>query len=313
MPLPSLAIVETPLQLLCAYEAMDGSGDSCVVLRLTGVGRNDLQTRELASRLGMRCTLISAPVGKPFMLLRGLWHLRKVLMRRYGAIYLGSYFSGFIRTVGRLVRGPLVLLDDGMATLLAQTEMRRKGEAYALFTFIDVVPIPGQKCERHDFSKTREEFGGLDRLLQGRCFIGQPLVRNGLLDEREYLSLVVRASDGADRLSYIAHRAEPEVLLERIAELPGVTVIKHDLLVELVMLSERVVPRIVYSCCSTSLLTLAALFPAMETIALIPDSLRGHPKLPHLDDIVVALQGSSKVVRVESGWESNTDRKQKCG
>lgn len=294
----SLAIVETPLQLLCAFEALDRETEGTVILRLTGAGRNDAQTMELAARLGVECLTVNAPVGNRFALLKAVVALRRLMGTRYRAIYLGSYFSRFIRIVSMFFRGRRVFLDDGMATLLSQQVMREKSQNFPLFTFFDVSPLPGQACERHSFSRIRAKFQVNGR--GGGYFIGQPLVEKEMLDSEAYKALVETAArDYGNRLSYVPHRTEEAERLTDIRNIPGVQIVEFKSAVEIELLELGCSPHAIYSCCSTALMTLSKLFPESKSVAYMPATLFADSRVRHACEIEQAMlaTGHIRVVR----------------
>lgn len=290
----SLAVVETPLQLLCAYEALEGNG--WVILRLTGVGRNDRQTLSLAEELGMRYKAVNAPPRKPLAMLFAIWAMRRLLFRKYQAVYLGSYFSRFIRSIAVFLRGPVFILDDGVATLLAQTSMQYSSKRSSIFTFLPVRPLSGQTCIKHSFERLRERFQASERKCLGAYFIGQPLVEKGMVDESSYLALLQCClKEAGGKMEYIAHRAESEVILKKVGTFPGLTVRMIDFPVELYFLTKVPPPELVYSCISTALFSLSMILPNSRIEARPLNSLNGNPKAPHVGDILQAMKESERI------------------
>lgn len=294
MSLSKLAIVESPLQLLCAYEALGNSKGNHIILRLTGVGKNDQQTQNLAKQLKLRCFVINAPVGQLPVLFMALWRSRSLLCQRYHAVYLGSYFSRFIRVIGQFARGPIFLLDDGMATILAQKKMACKKKPYSLFTFFDVVPLESQIRIRHSFRRVRSAFTISEN--SGSYFIGQPLVEEGLMSLLQYEDIVSQAlNDCGGMLTYVVHRAESDLRVDKIKNIFGISVLYPNSNIELEFLLNSQAPKKIYSCCSTALITLKILFPESMVISYIPITLMENTTQTHLMDIVSTIQTLGEV------------------
>lgn len=296
-----LAVVETPLQLLCAYEALEDNRNAYTILRLTGAARNDKQVLTLARQLNLRCITVKVPPRQPWAMLRAIWTLRHLLLRNYEVVYLGSYFSRFIRSIALLFRGPVFILDDGVATLLAQTKIQNSRQFDSIYTFLPVKPLQGQTCIRHSFERLAARFRSPDTACIGTYFIGQPLVENGLVNENRYHSLIrdcVKESN--DTIIYIAHRAESEYYLKKLGDIPGIAVQYVDVPVELYFLMEVPPPKIVYSSISTALFSLSLLLPDSKIEAKPLSDLYNNVRVPHALEIIKAMKESNRIHVTES-------------
>ena len=280
---------------MCAFEALAEKHSSVIVLRLTGVGRNDVHTQALADFLGLKCFMLKAPVrGGGARMIASMWALRSLLFRQYDEIYLGSYFSRFIRLVARFFRGEKFFLDDGVATLLSLKEMEKRGESHSIFTFFDITPLRNQTYVRHSFENLRRRF---DIAEGGDCyFIGQPLPQKGLVGMDEYLNLVTKAADACDSvLYYIPHRVETDELVEQVATLDRVSVMRMETAIEVELLRKGRSPRAIYASYSTALLTLSTLFPRATVVSLIPGSLTDCDDVPHIKEIQDAFRSFGRI------------------
>ena len=295
-----LAVVETPLQLLCAYEALEDNRGDYIILRLTGAVRNDKQILTLARELNLCCITVKVPPRKPLAMLRAVWTLRHLLLRNYEVVYLGSYFSRFIRSIALFFRGPVFILDDGVATLLAQTKMQNSRKYNSIYTFLPVNPLPGQTCVRHSFKRLAARFRSPKKTCLGTYFIGQPLVEKGLISEILYHSLLrdcVKTADGA--MIYLAHRAESDYSLKKIGGIPGIVVQQVDLPVELYFLMEVPPPKVIFSCISTALFSLSLLLPDSRIEAKPLRSLYNNSRVPHAVEIISAMKASARIYVTE--------------
>ncbi|WMN61180.1 hypothetical protein NI389_07285 [Pseudoalteromonas xiamenensis] len=120
----SLFIVETPLQLMCAYEAIMGKhkDNYVLVLRESGAGNNDEQMTRVAQLLQLEYIKCKVHIDSVFRdTLKELFTLTRLLCVKYQELYLGSYFSRWQMMLRRVIRfNKLNLMDDGVATFLAQ-------------------------------------------------------------------------------------------------------------------------------------------------------------------------------------------------
>lgn len=287
--MPKIGIfVETPLQLLCAFEAMElrgGGKEIQLFLRATGRGRNDKQLIETARILGLDFKLIRFNVKATLLdRARLLLVIISLLSSKYDEVYFGSFFSGFFRILARHIRSKKTFyLDDGMATLLAQRSMKAGG-AKDLFTFFNIEPLPGQEVIMHGFEGLKKKIG----YSRGNeaYFIGQPLVDYGYLNVDEYCACVkdaVRKVCGGD-LYYVPHRHESEAMQSRISGIDGVSLREVATPIELYFISSGIYPRFIFSFSSTALVSIKLIYPDCTSISYFIDYKNYSPRT-HIEDI----------------------------
>lgn len=265
----ALIIVESSFQLLCAYEVISRYQlDYVLVVRMTGVGRNDEQLKQTAAALGVKCVEIVVRVNKLGLDMLTVWpRLLPIFARRYRHLFLGSYFSGFIRVLRRGLRADHIwILDDGLATLLAQAEMARSSQIHDLVTCLQLSELPGQTVLHHRL----ESVIALNPVdyTDGSLFIGQPFVEMGMMRSEDYNAILAasRASSPA-RITYIPHRVED---VERVAALQrtfDLDIHYPPTCIELDLVRGGRIPRRVFSVMSTAAFTIARMFP--ETMVTI--------------------------------------------
>jgi len=279
MPKPgdrALIIVESSFQLLCAYEVISRYRLNYVlVLRMTGVGRNDEQLLQTASALGVSCVPIVARVHR--LAADMLWagpKLLPLLMRRYQHLFLGSYFSRFLRMLRRGVQARHTwILDDGLATLEAQADMAKSGRIQDLATCLELPELPGQTILHHKL----ESIVGLNPIeyTDRSLFIGQPFVELDMMRARDYEDILAFSRETSkSRLTYIPHRAESA---ERIAGLQrafDMDIHYPPTCIELDLVRNGEVPRQTFSVMSTAAFTIARMFPG-TTVTIFPAPLEG--------------------------------------
>lgn len=278
MPHPRAAIiVETPLQLLCGYEAQgheEGAAD--IYIRLSGRGRNDQQLLSMVEEMFPIFETVDAPLRS--LRIRS-WAVFKMAIKlyrgRYERVYLGSYFSGFQRSVAKLyLQAETIFLDDGMATLLAQEKIAAMGDKVApkVFSFFDLDPLPGQGVVKHEFERLRKipvrETGKAD-LDRAAVFVGQPLVERGYVSKNTYLSAIRYAKKEArDRwLYYIPHRHEDGTIASMVNAIAGCSTIELDSCLEWYFLRNSAEPSAIFGFSSTALVTMPKLFPKVRSVA----------------------------------------------
>lgn len=272
----ALILVESSFQLLCAYETISRySLDYVLALRMTGVGRNDEQLKRTAAALGVRYVEVVARVQKIGFDMLSAWPiLLPLLTRRYKHLFLGSYFSRFIRILRRGVRAERIwIIDDGLATLLAQAEMVKSGVTYDLVTCLELPELPNQTILHHKLESilALNSVNYTDRSL----FIGQPFVEMSMMRKEDYDDILAASREASkSRLTYVPHRAENA---ERVAVLQrsfDVDIQYPITCIELDLVREGKIPRQVFSVMSTAAFTIARMFPE-TTVTIFPSLLEG--------------------------------------
>ncbi len=252
-----LAWVESPLQLIAAAEFAAAQGRAIdVAFRLSG----PQMSTTARALLDLRAPFATcAPYyGIPWGLLAD---------RRHWVI--GDGLSGqFQFAMSTLGARSVTLLDDGIMTIQlaralagtapyarpGQPESRRRAllasltrdrllavaarESLTMFTAFAGHPAI-RDLERLGISVAEDDFGWLRAharpvtLPSTRVVLGAAAVADGTIAADPYLDWVRMAAEGD--AAYLPHRREPEPVLARIAALPGVTVVRTGLPVELAL------------------------------------------------------------------------------
>lgn len=300
-----LIIVESPLQLLCANEAIRYF--SCqyeLYLRISGNERNDEQLINTAQLLNLEYKLFILNAEKSRLsdlASYGAFIIRKSVISRYRKIFLGSYFSKNLRMIAKIfeIRGtPIVYLDDGMATLLAQKLMHINGRASTLFTFFQVCAQDNQVVIKHSFDFLKASFPG-EKKLMGTYFVGQKLIEVGLCEDSDYFRVIQKAAHRhPEGLTYVPHRGENAHTISTIANIRNVKILDCDVCLELYFLKNNIEPRIVYACSSTALFTLPKLFNKTQLYWI--DCTKIYTKaVPHLNEINNAIRCHDRILKVD--------------
>lgn len=292
------AIVETPLQLLCAIEAKHYYDDQnfSIVVRYTARGKNDEQIRKILLDLDVTAIEVNFPSSGHFF--RKYLNLIVVALRlrsNVKVLFLGSAFSKFQRTLASLVRFEhLWYLDDGFATLSYDSKSHRPKLKANLFTMFDdwqfargVTVVPNQ------FSWLRSQVKSINS--SKSYFIGQPLVEREFLTLSDYLHLIqfsLKHCQG--NLVYIPHRVECDEVLEKLCKIEGLKIEKVEGSVEWYFIVNGLYPKNVYGINSTALFTLSKIFPETKVFYFSCD-FKNYPNMDHLKKIESCLEGSKKL------------------
>lgn len=266
----ALAWVESPLQVLTAaewahrYRAATG-GSTAIAYRISDP--QVVSTVEALHRMGAPFSRFEPYVGIPWMLLAASRHW-----------VIGDPLSGQFRAAAAVLPRPrrVTVVDDGAMVVHAmraiagevdysrpgQTESRTKvllgglsaermrGLARAgrveLFTVFEAAADPARRSgvavTTDDFGWLREAAGGVDapaiRLPHHRIVLGSARVVDGLLRAERYLAWV-RGLAEERPITYLPHRRETPALVDAVSALTGVSVVRADLPVELVLAGNR--------------------------------------------------------------------------
>lgn len=295
-----LVIVETPFQLLCAYEYLRKHPTNfSLYIRKSGVGSNDQQMSAMVRDLNIQVTkeLLVRPGRKSDYLLATLGFLFSGL-HCYDKVVLGSFFSGFQKMLSSVaLKKEVVLLDDGVATLLADRIISERGSKYSIFSIFDLNRENYINYDINRFDSIAGEYDCRVNKDYAVFFIGQKLVDIGAVDMAAYIRVLesaVRESSGAI-VHYIPHRTESSACLEFVKGVAGLQLLRADVAVEYFLLRNKWYPLKIYSVNSTALFTLASLFPNALSVAMIPSTLKAQMFVHH-DLIMKSFEQHKSIV-----------------
>ena len=295
-----LIVVETPFQLLCAYEySRKNPAAISLYVRNSGVGSNDQQMSAMVRdlKLQVKKEFLVRPGNKIDYFLSVLGFLFSGF-HRYDKVVLGSFFSGFQKMLSSIVqKKEVILLDDGVATLLADKIISERGGGYSVFSIFDLDKSNYVNYELNRFDSIAGEYDCRENEEYAVFFVGQKLVDIGAMDMVAYVRVLesaVRESSGSV-VHYIPHRTESAECLEYVKKVKGLQLLHADVAVEYFMLRNKWRPRKIYSVNSTALFTLASLFPDAKAIAMIPTTLKTQMFVHH-DLIMKSFERHKSIV-----------------
>lgn len=258
-PMPVVAWVESPLQLVGAAEwAAEHRRRIAVAGRLTP------QMPETADELIARGALLGecAPyLGIPWKMLSrhkhwlvgdgysGQFRAAVSILRPERITFLddGANAIDFARTlVGRRSFSRPGVVERGLATRLAPFALDRiatRGRAgrvdfFTAFSFgeplLAELAERGYTVSRHGFAWTRRTARAYITRTAGRILLGSARPIDGRMPLAEYLDWV-RLEAARAPVTYLPHRRETEAQLDAIAAIPGVSIDRQSLPVEMVL------------------------------------------------------------------------------
>lgn len=285
-----VAIVESPLQFLSAMEVCESPTLFCY---------DSATMRDFVEKLPLSfLSGVNVEWGLPA--LSTFVSAENVLV---GDLNSGSFQQLLVRARGKIPA--LTVVDDGRATItsfesvVSKTPLVRSRVSNSVartalghvasrilythaqrghitwFTALSLndslhtrVENAGVRIKSHSFSTIRS-FPWDDLPTSGPFVIGSAMVADGLIDENSYFCWLENL--GLDQFAYIAHRRENSAFLNRVRSIPGATVYKAGLPVE-IRLSQADTGSEVYSLPTTAAETLPLTMSAPKiTSTFVPD------------------------------------------
>lgn len=294
---PSLFIIQTPFQAMCAINAIRQLkiDDYELQLHLHRATENrNKQTVELVERYGLTYKVVkTVPIG--FFKLIEIFYKRN---GRFNRVFLGThlYHDGYYYALKVLrERGNLVLLDDGTATLtLLKGDYKVTGKSAVymsvykavaklckikinnLFTVYKGVDHSIWNIAYNDISKLRQNvLPTTDRVV---FFIGvcnSDYVERWGVPESDFKKMLsdilkrVKMSNPSDKIIYIPHGRDKSMFTKTICEEIEIEYKPSDVNVENYILSLNITPHIIYGFTSSALYNLKMIFPESNVLNIV--------------------------------------------
>ncbi|MDQ7994128.1 MAG: hypothetical protein REI45_15770, partial [Propionicimonas sp.] len=226
MTAATLALVESPVQLLHTLEWCHSTGAAADTMVAVLAPRDEASRRQLRAMLGFAdeegIDATWFDPRRPAELPGALVRLRRAVSRA-DRLLVGDPFSGLIRALLPVARaGDVVVLDDGTATIdftarladrrpLARWDARPgglggrlrdrlgshagafyapgNGRRVSTFTVMPGTSLPGLVRQQNGYEWTRRRFSHPE-VVGGTDVVGSSLVESGVVDEAAYLAVV---------------------------------------------------------------------------------------------------------------------------
>lgn len=271
----ALIIVESPLQLLCAYECITYFNlNYTLYIRLTNNELNNQQLKNITKELNLQ--------NSNFFLLdakRNFLNLVKIIKllviykkNNYDMYVLGDYLSTFLKVFSKTIDSKkIVLLDDGVATFKIQMILKKYNLPLSLFTIFDIEAIEHQQIFTNHFSAIQNKYKSEENK-KVDIFIGGKLVDLKIVTLDVYLAILNKIVENSEtgKLFYFPHRGTSQFVLDEIISIDGIELIYPDVSVEFYLLREKIYPKNIYSVLSTALFSLSIIFKHAKVIAYKP-------------------------------------------
>jgi hypothetical protein len=300
----AILMVASPLQLLCAIEAIlyFRLENYFLIVNASKSAYNEKQMVALLREFKLSNYFLMTKTGRgAFWKFVQIYYRLRRTYYRYG--FIGENGPAFRSLCFSLKPSKIYVLDDGIASFEAQRDIcspslgylwrsrfgKLRAYRYALvgmttkqpknigfFSAILKRSIMGEQVITHKFenvitycSRSSQDFKQAytkDKII----FVDTPLITTQLLSEeycRKLYKFAIGLYGAVGVLMFRSHRSQPEEELRRLVDSDGIEFVPNHRPVELDFISGGV-PAMVVGTISTSLLTLKALFPSLQIVSL---------------------------------------------
>lgn len=270
----ALVLVESPFQLLCAYEAVNFFNlDYDLYVRVSRFELNNAQVKNIVEDLGMTnvCYLDFSVKKDFFTKFKMLSFIIWARFKNYDYYILGDYLSNFMKQFAKInPNKKIILLDDGVATHKIQRELKADSLFLTLFTMFDVVQINNQKKYVNRFEYLKKLYAKPKYTTD--IFIGAQLVDLDILPLEVYIDVIKLAIKNSknEKIIYFPHRRTSKEVMDEITSINNIEVIFPDTAIEHYLLKNAIAPKKIYSILSTALFSLSIIFEKANIIAYKP-------------------------------------------
>lgn len=312
-----LVLVAAPLQALAAFEYLRSSPQNKYRLlvmtpeEMSGPRFQLLKTLEILDFED--AILIPATPVKAlcFLLVRQFRLSLRLVFTTDFTVVIGDFRNRFMRLIGRIAGGKRVLIDDGLATLDAIHEIRKKEKTYQLgnWEWTIFTCFFGNAVSKNIQPNKLSHVAGLNKkskvIDDQQCwFLGGKMSERGAIGLDDELSLMREinaywANQGV-ALTYVAKRTSSEKKLEMLVGM-GIECRSFELPVELELLMRDHLPRYICSFGSSATATINHLYPELvQTIIEIPARLISPDLAVDRRLLRVAFRGNDKIRVVDT-------------
>jgi len=302
-----LYYIESPGQLIIAIEIISIRKIKCILLiRIAGSKYNREQmnnTLAFYKKKDISEYLNEIKLVDSFYMF--LWSFLKYnFLYRFEKVFVGSFKSRFL-SVFRLIRFKVTLIDDGTATFLYYSRLRKNSNfsfVMDLYTCLPLKPIiPSQLVEYQEYNYLKSH---INREREEDCvwFFGAKYVESFIVSESNYLAMLkeVKKFFQNKNIKYIPHRQESEANLAKY-ELIGFNIKRFQFPSELELVKSTKIPNTIAGFYSASLLTSSILFPDINIISFKISCFEDDApvEMNSIDDTYACLENFAEVIELE--------------
>jgi hypothetical protein len=305
----NLYIVESPLQVLNAFEAIQTfpANLHTVLVRYSNFKENDKQINDTLEKLDIKslATIKTVTIDgdkkkfSDFLFLFLFKVIYAFKTKSYSNVFLGNFTSKFMQFIIPL-NEKIILMDDGAGSLNVQNEFTNSS-FYNWFTLFDLTPIQNQKITLNTYSHLNKLIPiEINQNQDTVLFIGSKLSEAEITSEENYIHLVTQIAKRYEnkKIIYVAHRGENKQKLDTLSELQNIQIKTLTYPIEMLSIYGDIAPCKIISFYSTALITLSKIYK-VEAVAFKFDySSSIHKKA--IDDVYSYCSKYMQVIDVEN-------------
>jgi len=267
----ALFLIESPLNLLCAWEAVDSFQLDLYkfIIRINSEDKNNKQMLSLLSDLKIRRENITFASIKSeghvfFRTLPSVKFTAKCLIKslKFDKVFIGNLDSKLLNFLAIIIgKKKVIVYDDGTKTLVTQRKFNNR-YYFNLFTMYDLNLIDQQVIYTNNFNRIRQLIGKVTLIDEGVMLLGGKWSEEGIISERNYFLKIQKICHihKDKKIMYIPHRSENEDKLRYIASIANLAIKKLEYPVELYGIYNEDMPKKIISFASTALITMKTLY-----------------------------------------------------
>lgn len=266
----NLYLIESPFQLLCAFEAIGKfeSEENEVWIRYSKKIKNDKQLKFILNKLQdteackikeVTISSVNRNMTDYFKIILCKLYLATNLFK-YQKIFIGNFDSKFINAVVSFNK-KVILLDDGAKTINIQSAFTND-KNYDWFTMYDLKPFKNQALYLNRFPKIRKLLSDIITRDDTVLFIGAKLSECGIISDSYNIELISKISERYSdcKIEYVPHRGDSSEKLSKLNDIPNLEILNIDYPIELWGLYNTSLPELVVSFYSTALISLNKIY-----------------------------------------------------
>lgn len=262
----NIFVVESPFQLLCAYEAIEyfKTNDNILIIRYASNTVNNTQLKKIIDSSLFSKIYELDIVSISNVLYYSPLLLKILYLKKNNNIFLGDYRGKLMHIIYRLVsRKKIVILDDGLYTLDLYEKMKNnKVQKINLFTIFDLKPLSDKhNIYKNKFTKFKNNITTININKENIFFLGAGTVEAGYIQEELYVEYIkkIKKYYEAQNLNfiYIPHRRENLIKFNKINML---NIKRFEYPSEIQFMFDKITPYRIASFYSTTLITLKYLY-----------------------------------------------------
>lgn len=305
----TLLFVESPFQLLCAFEAVSFFNlvDYLIIVRFSCNEMNDKQLDETIKFLNLpKKNFFKITIPSRWKRFSTIVHLTGFLMKIFKVrckntkVFIGNLDSTFFSFVCKVLclEKPL-LLDDGTLTLTLQKKFTIANN-YDLFTiFRFLKPLSNQSIFFNNFVSLRrlmvkDKIPREDKIL----FLGSSISEVSIISEEYYFDLMCEiANHYKKEIIYVPHRNERKEKVNKVSKIENISVVYLDCPIELLGCRFDYIPTLIASFYSTALFSLNTIYQAdIDVFRFEYDK----EKYSSIDNVYSSYEGMFNVITCSS-------------